>query len=195
MKNKILIASKNPGKIDEIRAIFKTTLLSLNEFENVNEVEETGKTFTENARIKAQYYFNCIKIPVIADDSGLIVPALKDEPGVHSARYAGENANYKENNRKLLNEMKNLHGEERFAFFICHAIFFDGSTFIETEGKVDGYIIDHERGNRGFGYDPIFFIPGLGKTFAEIDLKEKNRISHRFIAFNTLKNKIMNYRF
>ena len=192
-EKKILIASKNPDKTKEISLIFNEVLLSLNDLETVKEIEETGDTFAENSKIKAEYYYNCFKIPVIADDSGLVVPALNGKPGVYSARYAGENADYRENNSKLLNEMKNLKGDERSAFFICHAVFFNGIEFIEAEGKVNGYIIEELKGNFGFGYDPLFFIRQLGKTFAEISLSEKNKISHRFIAFSKLKQKMKNY--
>jgi XTP/dITP diphosphohydrolase len=193
MKEKILIASKNIDKIREIKNILNLDLLSLLEMKEVAEIEETGETFAENALIKARYYSQHYQIPVIADDSGLVVPALNGEPGIFSARYAGENTGSSKNNMKLLTAMKKLKESSREAFFICHAVYYNNGMLIEAEGKIKGIIIEKPRGTNGFGYDPLFFVAEIGKTFAQLNLSEKNKISHRFIAFNRLKEKLNKY--
>lgn len=188
--NKILIASGNRHKVDEIRAIFNpesVTVLSLTDFPPVPEPVEDGATFRANAEIKAQYYYKNFRTPVIADDSGLVVPALNGEPGVRSARYAGDDSNYQQNNRKLLKELKPFTDDRRSAYFICAMAFFDGTNWLHAEGRVDGRILMAERGDKGFGYDPLFYYPPLDKTFAELDSVEKNRHSHRFHALQGLR--------
>ena len=194
MQKKILIASKNVDKVNEIKSIFNLDLLSLKDLKNVTEIEETGNSFTENALIKAKYYYKLFLMPVIADDSGLVVPALNGEPGIFSARYAGKNASYEDNNMKLLAAMKNLKKDKRKAFFICHAVYYDQDVLIETQGKITGIILEKPQGLNGFGYDPLFFLPKTGKTFAELSSTEKNKMSHRYHAFNGLKEKLQNYR-
>ena len=181
MSQKILIASTNRHKVGEIEKIFQISgikFLALNSFNDIPEAIEDGKTFEENALIKAKHYFNHTKIPVIADDSGLVVPALNGEPGIHSARYAGEQAAYDKNNALLLKRMATLSGYQRFAFFVCVIVYFDGKITLLSEGRAEGRIIDRLRGEGGFGYDPLFFYPEAGQTFAEMASTEKNKVSH-----------------
>ena len=193
VQKKILIASKNIDKINEIKSILNLDLISLKDLKEVKEIEETGNTFAENALIKAKYYYSLFLMPVIADDSGLVVPALNGEPGIFSARYAGENANYQDNNMKLLSAMKKLKREQRKAFFICHAVYYEKNILIETQGKTTGIILKKPQGLNGFGYDPLFFLPKKGKSYAELSSTEKNKVSHRYIAFKKLKENLRNY--
>ena len=191
---KVLIASSNDDKVNEISQIFKKIQIqfyNLKDFKRIPIVEETGKSFKENAIIKAEYYFNNFKIPVIADDSGLVIPKLNGEPGIHSARYSGIDATYKKNNELLLSKMVDLNKEDRKAHFLCHIIYLDENTCISVEGRVDGFITENLLGDNGFGYDPVFMIPELGKTFGEIDPFKKNSISHRYIALIKLKKKLL----
>ena len=157
-------------------------LLSLNDLEKKVEIKETGATFFENAFIKAKTVYEEFKLPVIADDSGLIVEEI-GEPGVFSARYAGENASDYKNNLKLIEKIKHI--QNRKAYFECVLVFIDNSGNVHNAvGRCYGEIIEEPRGEKGFGYDPIFFLPELNKTMAELELKEKNKISHRGKAFN-----------
>lgn len=186
----IIFATQNSGKINEVKSILgngNIKLLSLDEFENVPEVVESGDTFEENAKIKAVVIFNKYKIPVIADDSGIVVEQLNGQPGVYSARYAGEEATDEENNNKLLMELSN-YPEPHFAKFVCCAVFYNGNQFFTEFGEIKGRIIKSPRGKNGFGYDPIFVPEGYSNTSAELDSDKKNSISHRAIAFNKLKN-------
>jgi XTP/dITP diphosphohydrolase len=190
----IFIATKNENKVKEIKPILhnlKVKLESISKFDNISEAVEDGKTFEANARLKAEHYFRYLNKPVIADDSGLVVPALNGEPGIYSARYAGEKSNYALNNQKLLKKMEHLTGDDRSAFFICSVAYKDDDCILVAEGKCEGRIIYEERGRAGFGYDPIFEYPGLKKTFAEIKPEIKNTISHRYLAFNRL-SKVLN---
>ncbi len=186
----IIFATQNSGKINEVKSILgndSIKLLSLDEFENVPEVIESGDTFEENAKIKAAEIYKKYKIPVIADDSGIVVEQLNGRPGVYSARYAGEEATDEENNNKLIKELSNF-PEPHFAKFVCCAVFYNGNQFFTEFGEIKGRIIKNPRGKNGFGYDPIFVPEGYSKTSAELDPDEKNSISHRAIAFNKLKN-------
>jgi XTP/dITP diphosphohydrolase len=192
----VLVATKNKNKLDEIRSILTDPSIhfkSLSEFEDVPDVAETGKTFRANALIKARFYFKYSALPVIADDSGLVVPALGDEPGIFSARYAGEKSSYTENNRKLLHQMRRLEGDLRKAHFICQIAYLDKNTCLTALGRVDGVIIKEQRGRSGFGYDPLFYVEKQGKTFAELRPEEKNRISHRYRALKNLSRKLSGY--
>ena len=193
--NKIIyIATKNEHKVSEIKPILKdlkVNLESISGYDEIPEAIEDGSTFAANARLKAEHYFRYLKKPVIADDSGLVVPALNGEPGIYSARYAGEKSNYALNNEKLLKNMKKLSGNDRYAYFICSVVYKDNNCEVVAEEKCKGRIIFEERGNAGFGYDPIFEYPELNKTFAEIEPEIKNNISHRYLAFNQL-SKILN---
>ncbi len=186
MIKKIVFATNNANKLKEIKEIVgnRFEILSLNDINCHEEIEETGSTFQENALIKAQHIKFKYGYDCFADDSGLEVYALNGEPGVFSSRYAGEEGNSTANMNRLL---KNLQGEEnrnaRFRTVI--ALIFKGETHY-FEGEVSGTIIDEKRGENGFGYDPIFVPEGYQKTFAEIDEKEKSRISHRAKATEKL---------
>lgn len=186
----IIFATGNKGKLKEVKAIFQDTshkIKALNELTGVPEIVEDGVTFEENARIKAVTIYDLFRIPVIADDSGLSVDQLHGEPGVRSARYAGENAADHDNNRKLLEEIKSF-TEPHMARFICCAVYYDGESYLKAFGEIPGRIIPQPRGEHGFGYDPLFLPDGYEKTMAELGLDEKNKISHRAKAFNLLKD-------
>jgi XTP/dITP diphosphohydrolase len=190
----ILIATTNKHKVSEIRDIFfihGIEFFTLNDFPQIEPAEEYGKTFGENARIKATYYFQQTGLPVIADDSGLVVPALNGEPGIHSARYAGPQSDYGRNNQLLLSRMADLSGSKRQAYFVCVAIYYDGQIVLSSEGRAEGQIVNKLRGERGFGYDPLFYYAPAGKTFAELTSDEKNRISHRSKAFKNLADQLL----
>ena len=191
---KLIFATKNSGKIIEVRDILKDAnieLVSLLGLSNDIDIIESGSTFEENARIKAESIYNAFGVPVIADDSGLSVDQLNGEPGVYSARYAGENASDDENNYKLLSELQRF-PEPHSAKFICSAVYYDGKNYLSASGEVNGRIIKKAKGNNGFGYDPLFVPDGYNKTSAELSLDEKNKISHRAIAFKKLRNLIIN---
>ncbi|MGD9886983.1 MAG: RdgB/HAM1 family non-canonical purine NTP pyrophosphatase [Bacilli bacterium] len=179
---KILFASQNPHKLKEIRNILQGfSIISLNDLHDNDEVVEDGKTFFENAFKKAHHFHQKYHIPVFSDDSGLVVKALNGDPGVHSARFSGQDVNYKRNNEFLLDKMK--HEIDREAYFVTVICFIDelGQTHY-FEGQWKGIIAKEEKGEKGFGYDPLFFISSLGKTAAELTLSEKNEISHRALA-------------
>ena len=188
----LLVASSNQGKLIEMTqalAPLGLEIVSLKKFSQVPEVAETGNTFFENASIKARAYAAFSGLTTLADDSGLVVEALAGAPGVYSARYAGEHASDEENCQKLLEEMKMIPAGKRQAAFVCALALYDPVTKEELffEGRVDGDILFEKRGANGFGYDPLFFVPGLGKTTAELTLEEKNKISHRGLAIQKLK--------
>ncbi len=187
---KIFVATGNTHKLEEIRTILKglpVELVDVNSLAEKIEVEETGATFAENAQIKARAYFERVKMPVLADDSGLEVPALNNEPGVFSARYAGENATYSENNRLLLQRMQGLKNGKRKARFVCTVCFKDEQNEWLFEGTTEGVILEQLKGKGGFGYDPLFYVPHLGKTYAEMGSAEKNKLSHRARALEKFK--------
>lgn len=187
----LIFASKNQGKIFEVSKI-----LGKQDFDIVSllgidlpDIIESGSTFEENAKIKAETVFNNLEIPTIADDSGLVVEQLDGRPGVYSARYSGEGATDKENNEKLLLELRNIPGKHK-AKYVCVAVYYDGNEFLSAYGEVHGEIIKEGKGNNGFGYDPLFIPDGYKKTMAQLTIEEKNKISHRAIAFNELKRLI-----
>ena len=185
----IIFASKNEGKVKEVRHILKgvnAEILSLNDVGFTDEIHESGKTFEENAKIKAEIIYNTFKLPTIADDSGIVAMQLGNEPGVYSARYAGENATDEDNNNKLLERLKSF-PEPHKGKFICAAVYYFGADFIVAMGEIAGSIIKEPRGSNGFGYDPLFLPDGYDKTTAELPPEVKNKISHRFKAFNQLK--------
>ena len=189
----IIFASKNEGKVKEVRHILNginAKIISLNDVGFKEEIAETEDTFEGNARIKAEAIYNKFKLPTIADDSGIIAIQLGNEPGVYSARYAGENASDEENNKKLLEKLRAFPDPHR-GKFICAAVYFFGDDFITTRGEVEGIIIREARGTNGFGYDPLFLPDGFDKTTAELPPIIKNKISHRFKAFNQLKKYLM----
>lgn len=181
---KIVVASGNQGKIREIRAkleAFDLELISQKEL-GVSDVPEDGLSFIENSLIKARNASRQTKLPAMADDSGIVVPALGGQPGIFSARYAGENASDQANVDKLLDALAKVPSEERFAYFYCAIVYVqfpDDPTPLVAVGKCLGRIAQSVSGNEGFGYDPIFYLPEQGCTAAELPLAEKNRISHR----------------
>jgi len=192
LKMKIVIASKNEGKITEIKKILDLNsleFLTYNDFIEWPEVKETGSSFNENAILKAQKLAEYFKIPALADDSGLEVDVLGGEPGVYSSRYAGESATDEKNIIKLLDNLKEYSLEKRTARFRCCAVLFTptGEIF-KTEGACEGHIAFEPRGSNGFGYDPIFVPAGFDKTVAELPIKVKNKISHRGQAFRKMKD-------
>jgi XTP/dITP diphosphohydrolase len=190
----VLIASKNKGKIAEFQRMLEPQgyeVVSLLDFPDAPDVEETGDTFHENARLKAEAIakkFSCI---AIADDSGLVVDALDGRPGVYSARFAGEEKDDQKNIEKVLNELSGVPMSKRSAHFTCVLAVsgLDFSTFF-VEGECHGLITLEPAGSQGFGYDPIFYIPEKGKTFAELSADEKNKISHRALALKKLEAKM-----
>lgn len=184
---KIAIATNNKNKVKEIRAVLGGHFDAMYSLEDLGinvEIEETGDTLTENALIKARTIRDLSGLPALADDSGLMVDALDGAPGVYSARYAGEEHDDKKNNALLL---KNLGGKPRTAHFcsVIALVYPDGKE-LTAEGRVEGHILDCERGNNGFGYDPLFFSDELGKTFAEASQEEKNSVSHRGRALRNM---------
>lgn len=191
---KIILASANKSKIKEIKAIFSKKnieILSLHDIGNPPEIEENGSSFEENAFIKAKAIYDLHKIPVISDDSGLCVEALGNQPGIFSARYAGEPSSDVNNRKKMLQETKSF-SEPIKAKFMCCAMYYDGFNKIHELGELNGQITRNEIGDNGFGYDPIFMPIGYKKTLAEIDSDEKNKISHRGKAFEKLYQTLLN---
>ncbi|MDI9495923.1 MAG: XTP/dITP diphosphatase [Bacillota bacterium] len=195
MKKRIILSSGNAHKVKEIKSILKDLpfeVVSKNDlgYEDFD-VEEDGSTLEENALKKAEELHKLTKGIVIADDTGLYVDAIKGEPGVYSARYAGEDATYADNNKKLLNKLRNVPMEKRTAYFktVIAIVFEDGSK-MTVEGICKGHIASQERGNRGFGYDPLFVPEGNDKSFAEMSEEEKNKISHRSNALKHLRIKL-----
>jgi len=186
-----MVATRNRGKIREIRKALKGLKLkfySLNDFEDAPEIEEDGKTFTENALKKARFYSKYFGTLTIADDSGLEVDFLNGWPGIYSARYSGKGASDRKNNQKLLREMEGIQISKRGARFKCVIAMVspEGREAI-VEGSCKGRIGSREVGKKGFGYDPLFFLPRYGKTMAQLTLEEKNRVSHRGKALRKLR--------
>ncbi|KAA5808082.1 XTP/dITP diphosphatase [Thermoanaerobacterium thermosaccharolyticum] len=191
---KIVVATHNKHKVDEIREFFKDDfeVLSADDIGSYDEIEETGDTIEENALLKARSLANLTDDIVIADDTGLFVDYLDGKPGVYSARFAGSNATYEDNNRKLLRLLEGVPIEKRKATFrTVVALIYKGKETI-IEGKVEGTILDSPRGQFGFGYDPVFFVDKVGKTLAELTLEEKNEVSHRANALKKLKEYLKN---
>jgi len=185
----IIFASKNEGKVKEVRHILNginAEIISLNDVGFKEEIPETADTFEGNAKIKAKIIYDKFKLPTIADDSGIIAVQLGNEPGVFSARYAGENATDEENNHKLLEKLKSF-PEPHKGKFICAAVYYFGADYKVAMGEISGQIIKEPRGTNGFGYDPLFLPDAYDKTSAELPPEIKNKISHRFRAFNKLK--------
>lgn len=188
---RLILATRNPGKLREIRQVLADLPLEVSGLENfpaLAEPEETGLTFAENARQKALYYAEATAQWCLADDSGLVVDALGGRPGVHSARYAADRCPAGSpravldaaNNRKLLEELSAVPDERRTARFVCHlAMAQPGRVLLETSGSVEGRMIHEPRGHNGFGYDPLFFYPPLHCTTAELPDEKKNEVSHR----------------
>jgi XTP/dITP diphosphohydrolase len=193
----VIVATRNKGKIREIRQALKglgLRIYALSDFPDVPEIEEDGKSFTENALKKARFYSKYFGKLTIADDSGLEVDCLKGLPGIYSARYAKEGASSQENNQKLLREMQGLPISKRGARFKCviAVVSGDGKEAI-AEGSCKGSIGFKEKGKKGFGYDPLFILSNYGKTMAELSLEEKNRISHRGKALRKIRRIIQSF--
>ncbi|RDW21642.1 XTP/dITP diphosphatase [Oceanobacillus chungangensis] len=191
----ILIATKNKGKIAEFKQFFATVnveVVSLLDLEEpVPDIEETGQTFEENAALKAEEIAQMFNIAVLADDSGLIIDALDGRPGIFSARYAGEPTDDKANIRKVLDELAEIPAAERSARFVCVlAIAAPNKATVFYKGYCEGTITNAEKGENGFGYDPIFIPEGYTKTMAELSPDEKNSISHRKNAISQLEKGI-----
>ena len=189
--NKIVLASGNPGKIKEIQAILTNySIITQQEF-NIQEAEETGSTFIENAIIKARNAALYSKLPAIADDSGLVVDALNGAPGVISARYAGSQASDQKNLQKLLLDMQDIPESQRSARFICVIVLMrhakDPFPLI-TQASWEGSILTQPQGNNGFGYDSIFWVPSENCSSAELSAAKKNQLSHRGQALRQLAN-------
>ena len=190
----LLIATANEGKAKEFSELLKPLKINVKpiyEFDkNFFMPEETGETFEENAKIKAESVYMATKMATLADDSGLQVDALNGAPGVYSARYAGENASDKEKIEKLLSEMKGVPKEKRTARFVCViCCILPGGEKVFSRGECEGIVSDEIHGKSGFGYDPIF-LTSKGKTFAELSFEEKNKISHRGIALRGIYSKL-----
>lgn len=184
MKQIIVLATRNQGKVKELRemlADFPVDIRSLADFGPLPEVVEDGATFDDNAYKKALFTAKALGLPAMADDSGLVVEALDGAPGVHSARYAGEEADDAANIAKLLKAMEGR--EDRRAAFVCVlSLAVPAGPALTYEGRCEGEITHEPRGSQGFGYDPVMFYAPLGKTFAELTSEEKNRVSHRGAA-------------
>jgi len=187
----IVIATRNEGKAKEFEALFNKKgyqIVTLLDFPNIEDVEETGTTFNENALLKAETIAEKLSTLVLADDSGLVVDALHGQPGVYSARYAGKEKNDAKNNAKLLNELADYNENQRQAHFHCSlALAHPDKKSLVIEGRLDGEIAGVPRGENGFGYDPLFYLPEKGRTLAECSQAEKNQISHRADALKKLE--------
>ena len=190
---KIVVATHNKDKFKELYhglKSLKIKLLSLDDFPEIGEIIEDGKTLEENALIKARTVNQLTSLPAISDDTGLFVDALNGDPGIYSARYAGENSTYLDNVNKMLHEMKNIPEGKRQARFSTVMAYVDGKRELIAEGFVKGIISNKIKGIGGFGYDSIFYIRNKGKTFSEMSIEEKNLISHRSRAIDALKAKL-----
>ena len=194
---KLILASNNAKKLKELKAILSdmdVEILSQREAGCNFEVDETGTTFAENAYLKAKAVFDATGEATVADDSGLMVDALNGEPGVYSARYMGEDTSYRIKNQSLVDRLEGVPVEKRTARFVCviAAAFPDG-TVCTTKGTIEGKIGYEERGENGFGYDPIFYLPDMSRTTAELSPEEKNAVSHRGKALAAMKEQIASY--
>ena len=185
---KIVVATRNNGKLKEFQRILSGyELLSLKDINFSWDIKEVGSTFCENALIKARFVHDMLLLPVVSDDSGIVVPALGNIPGIYSARFSGPNADDEKNNKKLLEMVKELPENKRSVYYFCCVAFCLKGRCYTFTGKVDGEITITPRGTKGFGYDPIFYVPQYGQTMAELSSEEKDRISHRGNALRSLK--------
>jgi XTP/dITP diphosphohydrolase len=191
-----VLASRNPGKIREIQAMLADLgirLFSLNDYPEIPEIVEDGKSFLENALKKGRAVAEATGEIVLADDSGLEVDALRGAPGIYSARYAGNDADDLQNNRKLLHDLKGVPAANRGAAFRCILVLYPPDGRYEAfEGRWEGRIAEVAVGKGGFGYDPLFFLPEEGMTVAQLSPEVKNRVSHRAQAFAKLKERLRN---
>jgi len=185
----LLLATQNPHKLEELRILlseYGVHIHSLLDHPEIGPIDETGTTLAENALIKARTAFEITGLACIADDTGLEVEALNGEPGVYSARYAGENASYDENVEKLIDAMNTFPDHARGASFRTAAVYVDKDHEIIAHGEVAGEITRQRFGKQGFGYDPVFYVLERKKTYAQMSLDEKNQLSHRQRAFTDL---------
>lgn len=192
--DRIVFATGNEGKMREIRLILGDLgleIVSMKEAGANPEIVEDGKTFAENAEIKAKAVWAYTGGIVLADDSGLVVDYIGGEPGIYSARYMGEDTSYVIKNQNIIDRLADAEGAERSARFVCNiaAVLPDGSV-LHTEETMEGLIADHPAGNGGFGYDPILYMPEFGVTSAELTMEQKNLVSHRGKALESMKRKL-----
>lgn len=193
--DKIVFATTNEGKVKEIKEILKDfpiEVVSMKEMGITADIEENGTTFEENSLIKARALAKLTGLPALADDSGLEVDYLNGEPGIYSARYLGRDTDYDYKNNYIIDKLSEAKGEDRSARFVCviSLVLPDGREFVER-GVVEGLIGYEQKGENGFGYDPIFYLPEYGKTSAELPPDEKNKISHRGKALTAMKKLIV----
>ena len=192
MMGEVVLATKNKGKVEEFTSLLRgmfQKIIPLRDLDSAPDIIEDGSTFRENVLKKARFISEFTQKLTLADDSGLEVEALGGRPGIFSSRYDGESARDKDNINKLLRKLSGL--SNRKGRFICTlALVYPGGKEIVVEGTCEGIIIDEPRGEGGFGYDPVFFIPEMNKTFAELSSEEKNQISHRARAVKALINRI-----
>jgi XTP/dITP diphosphohydrolase len=187
----LLVATTNPNKVREIRGILSdidVELVDLGAFPAVAEPQETGTTFAENARAKAMHYSSHLGVVAVAEDSGFVVDALGGDPGIHSARYGGVSTTYPEKFAILYGRLRALQALDSPARFVCALAVARGERVLfEARGTIEGRVADTPRGDQGFGYDPMFFFPPLGRTLAELNDREKAMVSHRGNAFRQLR--------
>jgi XTP/dITP diphosphohydrolase len=189
MVKKIVIASHNKGKVQEIHRIFSAAIgqveiLTLDDFPEISEIEETGESFEENALLKAATVFKLTNIPALADDSGLVIDHLGGAPGIYSARYSGEGD--LGNIKRVLDQLDSVARQDRSARFVAVAVYIDESGPLFARGELEGEITLEPRGENGFGYDPIFQPVNYSQTLAELDPTIKDQISHRGVSLNQL---------
>ena len=193
-KKKLVFATGNQGKVNEFKQMLgeQYDIYSMKDLGLDIEIVEDGKTFEENAILKAEAVMKATGEMVLADDSGLVIDALNGEPGIYSARYLGHDTSYREKNGDLIRRLTGISDEQRSAIFVCAmaAVCPDGEV-LTTEGAMEGRIGYEEHGENGFGYDPIFYLPERGCTAAELSLTEKNGISHRGKALRRMREKLM----
>jgi XTP/dITP diphosphohydrolase len=188
----LVLGTRNRKKVEELSDLLRDlplTAVDLSAFPDAPEIEETGKTFEENARLKAVGVSSAIKQWVLAEDSGLVVPALGDEPGVDSALYAGTHGDDRANNKKLLEKIGCVPEDRRDAYYVCVAVLANpaGEVVAMTEGRCHGVIAGAPQGSSGFGYDPLFLVPEFHKTFGELSLRVKQALSHRARAIGQIR--------
>ena len=192
MKN-IIISSSNKHKISEIITTIKPLfdkIYSLSDFPDIGDIKEDGTSIVENSFIKSRVAFNHTKLPSMADDTVLEVDHLMGDPGIYTARYAGENATYEENMEKLLKNLKGVPWKERTARFKTVVTYVDGENDFFVEGCLEGKILESKQGDLGFGYDPIFYASAQNMSLGDMGLEQKNQISHRAIAIQKFADKI-----
>ncbi|KAA3636251.1 MAG: XTP/dITP diphosphatase [Calditrichaeota bacterium] len=192
----LVLATNNEDKIKEIKHLLDDlpiTILTRDDFLEFPDVEETGETLEDNALLKAKAIFEFTDIPALADDTGLEVDALNGAPGVYSARFAGDNVTYKDNNLKLIKELQDIPDDKRTAQFRCvMALAWSEDNIEVVNGIVEGVIANELKGDKGFGYDPLFYYPPSQKRFSEMTTEEKNIISHRGKALQEIRTVIIN---